>query len=664
MKLFKFSIFFILIFLIITDDEYIKGRIEPYEHINLIPSNKKNIIALSLKNFKKNTNINLLLRTKSEFEINNIKYGYYDINYDDIGIPKETFNINLNYNSTLNDKKYYYFNINIGEHKQVSFLIDNVPIESIFANTKFNEANFKIYNYTDNIIINLKKEPVLFAVKTTEYNNFYSLDLSSNDLKLKYSEILYYSSLNDLSNFISFPSLESLLFKMINLNGKKNIYSNIEQEGVKIIYFAIISNSIDQITIKINTKPYLIYAVLDNKLELNITSNITLISNKIEKTDNHYYYFFKHHKGIKINKIYYSLSEKEKENLTEFNITELNCKNKENQNKNEYYYYCNMKKKENIKTFNLILFSEIEKETTNITFKKRNYDESKYDNATICKPIKISNFESYEPKLIAFGDIEKEKSLFLKLTHKSNKIEQQYYLIHNNIDNIFEIPDDKIILNELFKLKIDDNEILYFDYILNNINSNLLSIISIFNFNGTLEIERTKNNEFNATNKGNIKKYDAGKGKFEKKNFYLLLNISEFHNKEEIFMKFNISSKLINDDVYYSITNETNDNFNISYKNSSCKNKIENNHIIYYCNYIKLNNNDKSIKFILFGYENDIIYYKNTEINEFETKNNQKSFFWIYLIIILVIILIIIIFFLIKKNKKEKSFDIQPFTKI
>ena len=662
MKLFKFSIFFILIIIIISDDEYIKGRLEPYNHINLLPVDKKNIIALKLISFVKNSNINMILKTTSNFDIKNIKYGYYDKDYEEIGVPEETFTININHTTILNNNNYYYFNINTGEHKQVSFIIENVLVNSVLANTKFNEANFKIYNYTDNIIINLKGEPVLFAVNTSE-DNLYSLHLSSNDLKLKYSEILYYSSLNDLSNFISFPSLDSLLFKMINLSGKKNIYSNIEQEGVKVIYFAINSSSIDEITIKISTKPFLTYEVLDNKLELNILSNIILISNKIVQSDYHYYYFFKHHKGIKINKIYYSLSEEEKiENLTEFNITEFNCRNKENKNENEYYYYCNMDKKDNIKTFNLILFTEIENENTNITFKKRNYDESKYDKATINKPIKISNLASHEPKLIAFGDIEKEKSLFLKLTHNTNKVEQQYYLIHNNIDNIFEIPEDNITLNELFQLKLDDNEILYFDYIVNNINSDLLSIISIFNFNGTLEIERTKNNEFNVTNKGNIKKYGESKGKFEKKNFYLLLNISEFNNVEGIYMKFNISSKLINDDVYYAITNDTNDNFNISYKNSSCKTKIDNNYNIYYCNYRKSNNNDTLIKFILFGNENDIIYYKNTETNEFESINDKNSFPWIYLLIIfLIIVLVIVIFFLLKKMRKEKSSEFEPF---
>jgi hypothetical protein len=324
-----------------------------------------------------------------------------------------------------------------------------------------------------------------------------------------------------------------------------------------------------------------------------------------------------------------------------------------------------MDKKDNIKTFNLILFTEIENENTNITFKKRNYDESKYDKATINNPIKMINLGTYEPKLIAFGELEKEKSLFLKLTHNTNKLEQQYYLIHNNIDNIFEIPDDNITLNELFTLKLDDNKILYFDYILNNINSDLFSIIAIFNFNGTVEIEKTKNNEFNVSNKGNIKKYGEAKGKFENKNFYLLLNISEFNNKQEIYMKFNISSKLINDDVYYAMTNDTNDNFNISYKNSSCKNKIDNNHNIYYCNYIKSNNNDTSIKFILFGNENSNIYYKNTEKNEFEPGNNKNSFPWIYIIIIfLVIVLVIVLFFLLKKNRKENSSKFEPLTSI
>ena len=664
MKIFKFSIFFLLIVIINTDDEYIKARLEPYNHINLFPSDKKNIIALSFQNFEKKSNINMILKTTSEFDINNITYGYYDENYDEIGVPEETFPIIVKHKFILNNKNFYYFYINVEEHKQVSFILENVSFDSALANTKFNEANFKIYNYTDNIIINLKGEPVLFAVNTTE-DNLYSLDLTSKDLNLKYSEILYYASLNDLSNFISFPSLDSLLFKKINLNEKKNIYSNIEQEGVKVIYFAINSSSIDEITMKINTKPFLTYAELDNKLELNNLSNITVISNKIVQSDYHYYYFFKHNKGIKVNKIYYSLSEEEKiENLTEFNITEMNCTNKQNKNENEYYYYCNMEKKDNIKTFNLILFSDIQN-NTNITFKKRNYDESKYDKATINNPIKMINLGTYEPKLIAFGELEKEKSLFLKLTHNTNKLEQQYYLIHNNIDNIFEIPDDNITLNELFTLKLDDNKILYFDYILNNINSDLFSIIAIFNFNGTVEIEKTKNNEFNVSNKGNIKKYGEAKGKFENKNFYLLLNISEFNNKQEIYMKFNISSKLINDDVYYAMTNDTNDNFNISYKNSSCKNKIDNNHNIYYCNYIKSNNNDTSIKFILFGNENSNIYYKNTEKNEFEPGNNKNSFPWIYIIIIfLVIVLVIVLFFLLKKNRKENSSKFEPLTSI
>ena len=190
MKLFKFSIFFILIIIIISDDEYIKGRLEPYNHINLLPVDKKNIIALKLISFEKNSNINMILKTTSNFDIKNIKYGYYDKDYEEIGVPEETFTININHTTILNNNNYYYFNINTGEHKQVSFIIENVLVNSVLANTKFNEANFKIYNYTDNIIINLKGEPVLFAVNTTE-DNLYSLDLTSKDLNLKYSEILF-----------------------------------------------------------------------------------------------------------------------------------------------------------------------------------------------------------------------------------------------------------------------------------------------------------------------------------------------------------------------------------------------------------------------------------------------------------------------------------------
>jgi hypothetical protein len=76
---------------------------------------------------------------------------------------------------------------------------------------------------------------------------------------------------------------------------------------------------------KISQKPYLINYNLENVLHLQISSQITLFNSKLNDSSFHYI-FFKHEKNIIIDKIYYYISEKEKE--TDYYIKEFQCINK------------------------------------------------------------------------------------------------------------------------------------------------------------------------------------------------------------------------------------------------------------------------------------------------------------------------------------------------
>ena len=128
-------------------------------------------------------------------------------------------------------------------------------------------------------------------------------------------------------------------------------------------------------------------------------------------------------------------------------------------------------------------------------------------------------------------------------------------------------------------------------------------------------------------------------------------------------MKFKVDSQL-SSNIYYSLSENKLEHYNLSYKISTCDNEENNGNINYYCTYEKMSENDNSIKFILYGKKGDSIYFQNTESYEYINKDeNENNSSWLTIFIIIICIIgVIIVFLYIRHKKKLKAFSLEPLT--
>ena len=250
-----------------------------------------------------------------------------------------------------------------------------------------------------------------------------------------------------------------------------------------------------------------------------------------------------------------------------------------------------------------------------------------------------------------------------KLSHNIQiPLSYKFYLSNQDINDIFDIPDEEIESKELIKLSLDKNEIIYLSVNVSNINSDLITLISLLNFKDTINIEQTSENEEKGEKK-QIEKYKEGNSKFENKIFYLLLDIEQFKIGDKIYMKFKVDSQL-SSNIYYSLSENKLEQYNLSYKISTCDNEENNGNINYYCTYEKKSENENSIKFILYGKKGDSIYFQNTESYEYMNKDeNENNSSWLTIFIIIICIIgVIIVFLYIRHKKKLKALSLEPLT--
>ena len=660
MRVFAFIIFFF--FNYIKSLDYIRQELNPKNLLRFIFENNNYLFSLNFRKFP-NNNIHILVKSEdSSYEKTKIKYAYIEEDCEpmNISIPINLLDINIINETNVFGGISYYFDIEKkNEYKQVILLVhDTVNSNSFIANTIFDQSSINLLSYENENIINLNGKPFLSAIKTSGSSS-YHLNLFSNNNFIQSSEIYCFGSSREFSNDFLFHDLSNIKnYHKINLNEKDNFYINLNSyENIKTIYFICNSTSIGSFSMKISQKPYLINYNLENVLNLQISSQITLFNSKLNDSSFHYIYF-KHEKNIIIDKIYYYISEKEKE--TDYYIKEFQCINKQNKDKSESYYYCDIQNFKINNTFSLILYTQNE---GNFSIKKRNFNQNKYQIISMDNPKILSSSSENESQLIYFQNTKQNEIIYLILSHNIQiPLSYKFYLSNQDINDIFDIPDEEIESKELIKLSLDKNEIIYLSVNVSNINSDLITLISLLNFKDTINIEQTSENEEKGEKK-QIEKYKEGNGKFENKIFYLLLDIEQFKIGDKIYMKFKVDSQL-SSNIYYSLSENKLEQYNLSYKTSTCDNEKNNGNINYYCTYEKMSENDNSIKFILYGKKGDSIYFQNTESYEYINKDeNENNSSWLTIFIIIVCIIgVIIVFLYIRHKKKLKAFSLEPLT--
>ena len=602
------------------------------------------------------------------FNIQNLYYSTENISYfflendisdlENITIPEETKKITIKNTRTLQYFITLYIDIEIkNEFKYLIFLLHNIPKmmnhaiitdtdeSSVIGMTQYEEKKLKFDG----------KNPLLFYFFIDSFNNNFDFKISSTinileEIDMKYTTSFHYFTSFHLKELRNFNELYPHIYQIKHDNNYSyyaNIYPGLAPDTIKYNILAFKFNL---------SKPgELIFRFL-KKNELELIKDIYFNEEKkFEPRNNFYinlidynYFVIKQLISNPVNNIFYSISKKEgTEDEYNFDIKALTCIEKKS---NETLYkYCNISLFSDYKSRYLIIYPE---NNTPFSIRIVNHNEGNINKISINST--YTNFiQGLKYELFGFTDSNYDDNFYVKVQiHNSSGIEYfKHFLINKNLNDIYEIVEKNIILDYTY-FEIDMEKYYYFStkqIFQSGQQSLIIELYSNVDTNYTIERTITYDipNEFCNISRNETKEIS----KIKNRNLFLQFNLNDIKNDERFLIKIEgLKSAFRKNKIFYSENEKKEFNETIYKTSNKCINELNEDKIIFNCNYSEYE--VSKMKFLIFLNYDSNIKISNSKNEDKKEKKPEFNFIPL-LIIISIIIIAIIIFFIVRKLKKN-----------
>ena len=662
------KIIYLLILITISYETKNYERFDLYDDtlLTLAEQNKNYLLSFVLSNHTKDETINFFLKIpkSKDYSSENITFFTLDeiIKLEEIEIPENTFNISLKKNAT-NDLFYTYFiEHKINNEKQIIFLIDSITSnEKIYAMiTKLDESNRYEIQLNEEKKLDLNNKPLFFVSEIQnikeDINTLYFIfdcefDLLNNSIiKLNKSNDDYeafppiqstnlVNPLNDVNNIIfQLKNGENNYSLYLQIEGKKKsvgVILETEKKGFinlkKVTYNLLINQTVNYNFIPIN---------VGNQKKL-------LVIESSSSIDNSYFYVIKQNNNDNLDFYYSYYNDPLDSYVRNYDLKKIDCETK--LSNNEKYNYCNFTY--NFPTMKSQLFFYSNSGILNIRNGKLK------ENFIHANDKFKDNFISNLHYSIGFSN--NNESIYMKIIASTNKkIKFRTYLISKEINEIFEINEEPIVLNN-FYFSLDDETYYYFEYMSNEIYKSLIYDI-ISNDNCSISFEKTLQSQ-NSSDYYNISRNEEKEITNKHKFVFIELNVSEFNIDNEIYLTFSgpNNNKFNNSKFYFVSESVNNESFNgEQFISVNCKNSFNETSFTFYCDFKKKKYD--TLKLILSLKEENVLFkIKNTQNNPIPEEKNDSSYLIIIIIIVAIVLFgLILIFSFAFRTKRVESAEI------
>lgn len=662
------KIIYLLILITISYEtkNYEKFNLHDDTLLTLAEQNKNYLLSFVLSNHTKDETINFFLKIpkSKDYSSENITFFTLDeiVPLEEIKIPENTFNISLKKNVS-NDLFYTYFiEHKINNEKQIIFLIDSITSnEKIYAMiTKLDESNRYEIQLNEEKKLDLNNKPLFFVSEIQnikeDINTLYFIfdcefDLLNNSIiKLNKSNDDYeafppiqstnlVNPLNDVNNIIfQLKNGENNYSLYLQIEGKKKsvgVILETEKKGFinlkKVTYNLLINQTVNYNFIPIN---------VGNQKKL-------LVIESSSSIDNSYFYVIKQNNNDNLDFYYSYYNDPLDSYVRNYDLKKIDCETKSSNN--EKYNYCNFTY--NFPTMKSQLFFYSNSGTLNIRNGKLK------ENFIHANDQFKDNFISNLHYSIGFSN--NNESIYMKIIASTNKkIKFRTYLISKEINEIFEINEEPIVLNN-FYFSLDDETYYYFEYMSNEIYKSLIYDI-ISNDNCSISFEKTLQSQ-NSSDYYNISRNEEKEITNKHKFVFIELNVSEFNIDNEIYLTFSgpNNNKFNNSKFYFVSESVNNESFNgEQFISVNCKNSFNETSFTFYCDFKKKKYD--TLKLILSLKEENVLFkIKNTQNNPIPEETNDSSYLIIIIIIVAIVLFgLILIFSFAFRTKRVESAEI------
>ena len=662
------KIIYLLILITISYEtkNYEKFNLHDDTLLTLAEQNKNYLLSFVLSNHTKDETINFFLKIpkSKDYSSENITFFTLDeiVPLEEIKIPENTFNISLKKNVS-NDLFYTYFiEHKINNEKQIIFLIDSITSnEKIYAMiTKLDESNRYEIQLNEEKKLDLNNKPLFFVSEIQnikeDINTLYFIfdcefDLLNNSIiKLNKSNDDYeafppiqstnlVNPLNDVNNIIfQLKNGENNYSLYLQIEGKKKsvgVILETEKKGFinlkKVTYNLLINQTVNYNFIPID---------VGNQKKL-------LVIESSSSIDNSYFYVIKQNNNDNLDFYYSYYNDPLDSYVRNYDLKKIDCETKSSNN--EKYNYCNYTY--NFPTMKSQLFFYSNSGTLNIRNGKLK------ENFIHANDQFKDNFISNLHYSIGFSN--NNESIYMKIIASTNKkIKFRTYLISKEINEIFEINEEPIVLNN-FYFSLDDETYYYFEYMSNEIYKSLIYDI-ISNDNCSISFEKTLQSQ-NSSDYYNISRNEEKEITNKHKFVFIELNVSEFNIDNEIYLTFSgpNNNKFNNSKFYFVSESVNNESFNgEQFISVNCKNSFNETSFTFYCDFKKKKYD--TLKLILSLKEENVLFkIKNTQNNPIPEETNDSSYLIIIIIIVAIVLFgLILIFSFAFRTKRVESAEI------
>ena len=662
------KIIYLLILITISYETKNYERFDLYDDtlLTLAEQNKNYLLSFVLSNHTKDETINFFLKIPKtkDYSSENITFFTLDeiIKLEEVEIPENTFNISLKKNVS-NDLFYTFFiEHKINNEKQIIFLIDSITSNGkIYAMiTKLDESNRYEIQLNEEKKLDLNNKPLFFVSEIQNIQEdiitlYFIFDcefdlLNNSIIKLNKSNDDYeafppiqstnlITPLNDVNNIIfQLKNGENNYSLYLQIEGKKKsvgVILETEKKGLinlkKVTYNLLINQTVNYNFIPIN---------VGNQKKL-------LVIESSSSIDNSYFYVIKQNNNDNLDFYYSYYNDLLDSYVRNYDLKKIDCETKSSNN--EKYNYCNYTY--NFPTIKSQLFFYSNSGILNIRNGKlkENFIHANYK----FKDNFISNLH------YSIGFSNNNESIYMKIIASTNKkIKFRTYLISKEINEIFEINEEPIVLNN-FYFSLDDETYYYFEYMSNEIYKSLIYDI-MSNDNCSISFEKTSQSQ-NSSDYYNISRNEEKEITNKHKFVFIELNVSEFNIDNEIYLTFSgpNNNKFNNSKFYFVSESVNNESFNgEQFISVNCKNSFNETSFTFYCDFKKKKYD--TLKLILSLKEENVLFkIKNTQNNPNPEETNDSSYLiTIIIIVAIVLIALICIFYFVFRKKRVESAEI------
>ena len=662
------KIIYLLILITISYEtkNYEKFNLHDDTLLTLAEQNKNYLLSFVLSNHTKDETINFFLKIPKtkDYSSENITFFTLDeiIKLEEVEIPENTFNISLKKNVS-NDLFYTYFiEHKINNEKQIIFLIDSITSnEKIYAMiTKLDESNRYEIQLNEEKKLDLNNKPLFFVseIQNIQEDIITLYFIFDCEFDLLNNSIIKLNKSND--DYEAFPPIQStnlitplndvnnIIFQLKNGENNYSLYLQIEGKK-KSVGVILETEKKGFINLKKVTYNLLINQTVNyNFIPINVgNQKKLLVIESSSSIDNSYFYVIKQNNNDNLDFYYSYYNEPLDSYDRNYDLKKIDCESKSSNN--EKYNYCNYTY--NFPTMKSQLFFYSNSGTLNIRNGKLK------ENFIHANDQFKDNFISNLHYSIGFSN--NNESIYMKIIASTNKkIKFRTYLISKEINEIFEINEEPIVLNN-FYFSLDDETYYYFEYMSNEIYKSLIYDI-ISNDNCSISFEKTLQSQ-NSSDYYNISRNEEKEITNKHKFVFIELNVSEFNIDNEIYLTFSgpNNNKFNNSKFYFVSENVNNESFNgEQFISVNCKNSFNETSFTFYCDFKKKKYD--TLKLILSLKEENVLFkIKNTQNNPNPEETNDSSYLiTIIIIVAIVLIALICIFYFVFRKKRVESAEI------